>query len=371
MTPRFHPLTIADIRPETQDGETPDAISVAFAVPPHLAPAYRFRAGQYLTLRTTLNNEELRRTYSICSGEDDGELRIAIRRLEGGIFSPWAMQTLKPGMTLDVMTPIGRFGTTIRPDDACSHIGRLHVAFAAGSGITPILSVLKTVLHREPRSRFFLFYGSRTARHVLFREALEDLKDRHMDRLSVLHVLSREQQDIDVLNGRLERDKLRALLGPMLGGARSTRPPMDQAYVCGPFAMIDTTCALLSDIGVPPDRVHVERFTSVFEGRPQPAAPVSDAPPFATATIIHGGTRTDVPVRRDEKVLDAALRAGLDLPFACKGGMCCTCRARLLQGEASMELNYSLEPWEMQAGYILTCQARPITPRLVLDYDQA
>ena len=145
MTPRFHPLTIADIR-----AETPDAISVAFAVPPDLAPAYRFRAGQYLTLRTTLNNQELRRTYSICSGEDDGELRIAIRRLEGGTFSPWAMDTLKPGMTLEVMTPIGRFGTTIRPDAACSHIGRLHVAFAAGSGITPILSVLKTVLHREP-----------------------------------------------------------------------------------------------------------------------------------------------------------------------------------------------------------------------------
>ena len=362
MTPRFHPLTIAGIRPET-----PDAISVAFAVPPDLAPAYRFRAGQYLTLRTTLNNEELRRTYSICSGEDDGELRIAIRRLEGGTFSPWAMDTLKPGMTLEVMTPIGRFGTTIRPDAACSHIGRLHVAFAAGSGITPILSVLKTVLHREPRSRFFLFYGSRTARHVLFREALEDLKDRHMDRLSVLHVLSREQQDIDVLNGRLEADKLRALLRPMLGGA-----PIDQAYVCGPFAMIDSTCALLSDIGVPPRRVHVERFTSALEGRPQPAAPVvSDATTVATATIIAGGARTEVPIRDGEKVLDAALRAGLDLPFACKGGMCCTCRARLLQGEASMELNYSLEPWEMQAGYILTCQARPLTPRLVLDYDQA
>ena len=368
MTPRFHPLTIADIR----RSETPDAISVAFAVPPDLAPAYRFRAGQYLTLRTTLNNEELRRTYSICSGEDDGELRIAIRRLEGGTFSPWAMDTLKPGMTLEVMTPIGRFGTTIRPDAACSHIGRLHVAFAAGSGITPILSVLKTVLHREPRSRFFLFYGSRTARHVLFREALEDLKDRHMDRLSVLHVLSREQQDIDVLNGRLERRQTPRPAPPHAGRRPIDQAPMDQAYVCGPFAMIDSTCALLSDIGVPPDRVHVERFTSVFEGRPQPAAPVvSDAPPFATATIIHGGTRTDVPVRRDEKVLDAALRAGLDLPFACKGGMCCTCRARLLQGEASMELNYSLEPWEMQAGYILTCQARPITPRLVLDYDQA
>ena len=355
---RFHLLRVADVR-----RETPDAISVAFAVPEGLRGAYAFRAGQYLTLRVEVGGEAVRRTYSICSGEDEGELRIAIRRLEGGVFSVWAMEALRPGMALEVMTPIGRFGAAIRPDEA-----RVHVGFAAGSGITPVLSVMKTLLAREKLSRFFLFYGSRTSRHVLFREELEDLKDRYLDRVSVLHVLSRERQDIEVLNGRLEGEKLRGLLGPMLGGCG-----VDEAYVCGPFGMIETVCALLAESGVPAERVHVERFTSALEGRPQVTAPVavsvSDEPAFAVATIVSGGVRTAVPVRRDEAVLDAALRAGLDLPFACKGGMCCTCRARLVEGEAKMAVNYSLEAWEMAAGFVLTCQARAVSRRLVVDYD--
>ncbi len=341
--------------------ETPDAVSVAFTVPEHLKADYSFSAGQYLTLRADFEGAEVRRTYSICSGEDDGELRIAIRRIEGGIFSPWAQEALKAGMELEVMTPTGRFGVRFQPRSA-----RLHAGFVAGSGITPVLSVLKTVLRREPKSRFFVFYGSRTSHHILFRTELEDLKDQHLGRLAVFHVLSREQQDVEVLNGRLEKEKLQALLGPMLGGTR-----IDEAYVCGPFGMIDNICGLLDVMNVAPEHLHVERFTSALGGRPRraPAEP-PEQKPFAVASITFNGARTEVPVRGDEAILDAALRAGLDLPYACKGGMCCTCRAMLLQGKAQMAQNYSLEAWEMAAGFILTCQARPLTSRLEVDYDQ-
>ncbi len=354
-TPRFHPLVVADVRRETAD-----AVSVSFAVPADLATQYTFRAGQYLTLRTTLDGEEIRRSYSICSGEDDGELRIAIKRQANGLFSAWAQDALQPGMTIDVMTPTGRFGTAkVAP-------GQPHLAFAAGSGITPVLSIMRSVLSREPHSEFFLFYGSRATPEILFRGELEDLKDRFMGRLSVFHVLSREQQDVDVLNGRLDRDKLRTLLHRVLGGV-----PVGAAYICGPLGMIDDVEAALAEAGVAPELVHVERFTSVMSGRPRPAPVIQpDAKPYAVASLIADGKRTEVPVAEGEAVLDAALRAGLDLPFACKGGMCSTCRAKLVEGQVDMEVNYSLEPWELQSGFVLTCQSRPTTPRVVIDYDQ-
>ena len=221
--PRFHWLRVADVR-----AETPEAISVTFEVPRELASVYAFRAGQYLTVRTTLDGEEVRRSYSICSAPDDGELRIAIKRVDGGVFSVWAQDALRPGVAIEAMTPVGRFGV---PEAAGA--ARVHVAFAAGSGITPVLSIMKTVLAREPGSRFFLFYGSRTTGEILFRSTLEDLKDRYLGRLSVFHVLSQEQQDVPVLNGRLERDKLRVLLPLMLGGAA-----IDHAYICGPTGMM-------------------------------------------------------------------------------------------------------------------------------------
>ena len=353
--PRFHALPVRDWRRETAD-----AVSVSFAVPPELAEAYRFRAGQYLTLRTGLDGAEVRRSYSICSGVDDGELRIAIKHVPGGQFSAWAQDALRPGAVIEVMTPTGRFG--IQGGERA----RLHVAIAAGSGITPVLSLMKTVLSREPGSRFFLFYGSRATADILFRGALEDLKDRYLGRVSVVHVLSQEQGDVDVLNGRLDREKLQTLLGRMLGGA-----PVDEVYLCGPDGMVEAARAALSALGVPAGRVHVERFTSAHGGRPQlRPPPIAGAPPHATATVILDGIRTEVPVAQDEAVLDAALRAGLDLPFSCKGGMCSTCRAQVLEGSVRMALNYSLEPWETQAGFVLTCQAKPITPRVVIDFDR-
>jgi ring-1,2-phenylacetyl-CoA epoxidase subunit PaaE len=354
--PRFHWLRVRDVRRETAD-----AISVAFAIPAQLAADYAFRAGQYLTLRTTLDGEEVRRSYSICSGLDDGEVRIAIKQVEGGVFSVWAQDALRPGVAIEVMTPTGRFGIP-----ALGEAGRLHVGFAAGSGITPILSIMKTVLSREPGSRFFLFYGSRATGSILFRGALEDLKDRYLGRVSVFHVLSQERQDIDILNGRLDREKLGKLLRQILGGAA-----IDAAYVCGPFGMIEAVETALAEMSVPADRIQVERFSSALSGRPRPPRPVKlDAPPHATAAVVLDGKRTEVPVAEGEAVLDAALRAGLDLPFSCKGGMCSTCRAKVVEGSVDMELNYSLEPWETAAGYVLTCQARPTSAHVVLDYDQ-
>jgi len=355
-TPRFHWLTVADARRETAD-----ALSVSFVLPPDLAPLYAFRAGQSLTLRTTLEGEEVRRSYSICSGPDDGELRIAIKRVEGGQFSVWAQEALKPGARIEVMTPTGRFGVPPGTDGR----GRVHAAFAAGSGITPVLSIVRTVLAREPGSHVFLFYGSRATGEILFRGALEDLKDRYLGRLSVFHVLSKEKQDLDILNGRLDREKLAVLLKGVLGGVT-----IDHAYVCGPEGMIAGVEEALAAHGVPADKVHVERFTSALLGRPRAAAPVAkDAPPHAVAELIIDGARTEVPVAEGEAVLDAALRAGLDMPFACKGGMCSTCRARLLDGQVEMAVNYSLEPWETKAGFVLTCQSRPTSARVVLDYD--
>ncbi|MTW18499.1 phenylacetate-CoA oxygenase/reductase subunit PaaK [Rhodoplanes serenus] len=356
IAPRFHALTVADVRRETAD-----AVSVAFAVPPPLAADYTFEPGQYLTLRTTLDDEEVRRSYSICTAPESGELRIAVKRVENGLLSCWINDTLKAGDVIDVMTPTGRFGLAHKPGD-----GRLHVAFAAGSGITPVISIMRGVLAREPASRFFLFYGNRSTVDMLFLEELEELKDRHLGRLSLFHVLSREEQDLDVLNGRLDADKVRRLLSTMVPAAA-----IDHAFVCGPTAMIEELVPTLQALGIADDRIHVERFVSALGGRPRPPAPVApDAPPAHMASLIVDGKRREVPVAEGEAIVDAALRAGLDLPFACKGGMCSTCRAKVVEGTVEMAVNYALEPWELKAGYVLTCQARPTSPTVVIDYDQ-
>jgi ring-1,2-phenylacetyl-CoA epoxidase subunit PaaE len=353
--PRFHRLAVNDLRRETAD-----AVSLTFAIPGELATEYRFAPGQYLTLRTTMDGEEVRRSYSICSGPDDGELRIAVKKVDGGAFSSWAADQLKAGDELDVMTPTGRFGIAHASDQA-----RIHVGFAAGSGITPILSIIRGVLAREPHSRFFLFYGNRSTAGMLFREALEELKDRFLQRFSVFHVISGEEQDIPILHGRLDGDKVRLLLRALVP-AQS----VDHVFICGPAGMSEDVEATCRDIGIAPERIHVERFVSEFGGKPRPKATVPvGAVPKALASLIIDGKRREVPVAADESILDAALRAGMDLPFACKGGMCSTCRAKLIEGEARMEVNYSLEPWETSAGFILTCQARPLSDRVVVDYD--
>ena len=356
VSPRFHPLRVADLRQET-----PDSVSIAFEVPPGLQADYRFAAGQYLTLRKDIDGEEVRRSYSICSGPDDGELRIAVKRVDGGLFSAWANSGIRAGDSLDVMTPTGRFGLAHVPDAA-----RTYACFAAGSGITPVLSIVRGILGREERSRVFLFYGNRSTTDMLFREALEELKDRHLGRLSVFHVLSQEQQDVPVLNGRLDMEKVRLLLRHLVPAQT-----IDHAFVCGPTGMIDEVEATLAGLGLRPDQVHVERFVSALGGKPRPKpTPAQIETPHATAGLVVDGRRAEVPVAEGESVLDAALRAGLDLPYACKGGMCSTCRARVLEGSVEMKLNFSLEPWEVAAGFVLTCQAHPATPRVVIDYDQ-
>jgi|GraSoiStandDraft_43_1057313.scaffolds.fasta_scaffold21682_1 ring-1,2-phenylacetyl-CoA epoxidase subunit PaaE len=353
--PRFHRLTVDDLRRESKD-----AVSLTFAIPQALADDYRFSPGQYLTLRTTMDGEEVRRSYSICSGPDDGELRIAVKKVDGGAFSSWAADELKPGDEIEVMTPTGRFGVAAAPAEA-----RVYVAFAAGSGITPILSIVKGVLAREPESRFFLFYGNRSTTGMLFREALEELKDRFIQRLSVFHVISGEEQDIPILHGRLNGEKVRVLLRSLVPAAS-----VDHVFVCGPTAMSENIEATCRELGIPAERIHVERFVSGLGGKPRPKAVVAaSAPPKAMASLIIDGKRREVPVAEGEAILDAASRAGVDLPFACKGGMCSTCRAKLIEGSARMEVNYSLEPWELEAGFILTCQARPTSERVVVDYD--
>ena len=354
-TPRFHRLAVSDLRRETAD-----AISMTFAIPQNLAGDYSFQPGQYLTLRTFMDGEEVRRSYSICSGPDDGELRIAVKKVDGGAFSSWAADELKSGDELDVMTPTGRFGVAHAPEQS-----RLYVGFAAGSGITPVLSIVKGVLAREPHSRFFLFYGNRTADGMLFREELEELKDRFLQRLSLFHVISGEEQDIPILHGRLDSDKVRVLLRSLVPASS-----VDHVFVCGPIGMSEDIEATCRAIGIADEKIHVERFVSEFGGKPRPKKVVEPgAPPKAMASLIIDGKRREVPVAEGEAILDAALRAGVDLPFACKGGMCSTCRAKLVEGEAPMEVNYSLEPWELKAGFILTCQAKPCSDKVVVDYD--
>jgi len=356
--PQFHTLAIAAVR-----RETPDSVSIAFTIPSTLREAYSFVHGQHVTVRRVIGDEDVRRSYSICSGVDDGDFRIAIKKQDGGVFSSFANERLKPGDTLDVMTPTGHFTSPLAPGGARTYLG-----IAAGSGITPVLSIIKTVLVRELKSRFFLLYGNRTTQSIMFREALEELKDCFLTRLSVTHVLSRERQDANALSGRIDDAKLGLFLRNIVRAES-----IDHAFICGPGSMVESAQSSLAKFGVPPDRIHVERFS--VDG----AAPPKQAPPssrtaerriVAEAEAVLDGIRHRFPIAADETIIDAALGAGLELPYSCRGGMCCTCRARLLEGKVAMDVNYSLEPWELSAGYVLTCQSRPQTPRLLLDYDQ-
>ena len=352
--PGFHRIPIAAVRRETDD-----AVSLTLDVPAALRAAFAWQPGQYLTFRTTLDGEEVRRSYSICSGLDDGVLQVAVKRVADGRFSSWAHQELQPGHAIEAMPPDGRFTVPLDPAARRSYLG-----VAAGSGITPVLSILKSVLTREPGSRFVLLYGSRNTAGILFREQLEALKDRFMHRLSVVHVLSREQQDIPVLNGRLDAAKLAALLPGLFPAA-----PPDYALLCGPGEMIAAMSGGLLAAGLPSERILSERFSTGTPRPPRPLPPPLNAPASATATVIADGVRTLVPITEGETLLEAALRAGLDLPYSCRGGMCSTCRARVTDGAVTMDVNYGLEPWETAAGYVLTCQSRPTTPAVTVDYD--
>ena len=354
MASGFHPLTIADVR-----RETPEAISIRFAVPEGMREDFAFVSGQYLTLRTEVGGEEVRRSYSICSGMHEGELRVAIKRLEGGLFSSFANAQLKAGDTIDVMPPDGRFG--LAPDAAAE---RTYVGFAAGSGITPIFSIVKSVLAREPQSHFVLFYGNKSAATIMFKEELEDLKDRFVERFSVHHILSREMQDVDVLHGRLTGDKVPALIRTAGGIAA-----VDDVFLCGPLAMIEEVSATLVSLGLPGARIHREIFTTETPPRPIRPQPPSEEREEVSLSVRLDGVLHQIAMRKDETVLEAGERHEVDLPYSCRGGMCCTCRAKLLEGAGAMDQNFSLEAWEEEAGFVLTCQFRPATDKIALDYD--
>jgi ring-1,2-phenylacetyl-CoA epoxidase subunit PaaE len=350
----FHPLTIGDVR-----RETPEAISIRFSIPDELRADFAFTSGQYLTLRTELDGAEVRRSYSICSGIDEGEVRVAIKRLEGGLFSSFANRELKAGDTIEVMPPDGRFG--LAPVAAAA---RTYVGFAAGSGITPIFSIIKTVLTREPRSHFILFYGNRSSATIMFKDELDDLKDRFLERLSVHHILSREMQDVDLLHGRLTGDKVPSLIRTAGGIAA-----VDDVFLCGPLAMTDEVSATLVSLGLPSARIHREIFTTETPARAIKPAPASNAREDVGLSIRIDGALHQLTMRKDETVLEAAERHELDLPYSCRGGMCCTCRAKLIEGAGTMDQNFSLERWEEEAGFVLTCQFRPATAKISLDYD--
>jgi ring-1,2-phenylacetyl-CoA epoxidase subunit PaaE len=357
MSPRFHALKVKDVKKETAE-----AVSISFEVPESLRDAYRFSAGQYLTLRTVIDGADVRRSYSICAGEDDGELRVAVKKIDGGAFSCFANENVRPGDEIDVMTPSGRF---ILP----RHEGgrRTLVAIAAGSGITPVLAMIRTVLTREAESEFYLFYGNKTSQSIIFKEEIENLKDLFPARFGVFHVLSREAQDVEMLSGRLDEEKLKVLLSHVVPAREA-----DGIFLCGPGEMIETATRALAELGLDEARIHREFFTPADGSAPHAPKPARDSSATdhaAVADLVIDGTRISVPVARGETIIDAALRAGVEAPYSCKGGMCCTCRAKVEEGEVDMAVNYSLEPWEVEAGFVLTCQSRPVSEKVVLDFD--
>jgi ring-1,2-phenylacetyl-CoA epoxidase subunit PaaE len=354
---RFHSLTVADMRRETRD-----SVSIRLAVPEALRSAFTFTPGQYLTLRATIDGEDIRRSYSICSSPDDGELRVGIKKVPGGAFSTFANESLRIGDSIEVMPPQGRF--TPKPASAGRHL----LGIAAGSGITPVLSIIRSILSREPASRVTLIYGNQTSQSVMFAEEIEDLKNRHLGRFAVAHILSREAQDVAVLAGRITADKLRALANGIVD-----LESVDEAFLCGPEGMVSEAKTALAVLGMAPGRIMAELFTTSAP-RKRYNAPVDmqqAAKAVSRITVTLDGKRHAFDLLEgDESLIDAAERNGIELPYSCKGGMCCTCRCKVESGAAEMALNYSLEDWEMQAGFILSCQARPTTQALALDFDQ-
>jgi ring-1,2-phenylacetyl-CoA epoxidase subunit PaaE len=360
MTPKFNTLTVADRKQETAD-----TISIAFHVPDELHENYRFQQGQYLTLRTHIDGVEIRRSYSICVGVSDyslsRELRVAIKHVPGGTFSSHVHEHLRRGDSLDVMTPEGRFFCPLS-EESDKH----YVAFAAGSGITPILSLMKTTLGTEANSRFTLVYGNRNTQQILFLENIEALKNLYLSRVRLIHILSAQPQEVELFNGRINAAKTQALLQTLI-------PPntIDQVFICGPSSMIDDVEHALTTSGVNAGAVHAERFgVPVKEIIHKPARKAPPSGKVATLQIRLDGTVRTMPFAFDgPALLDVALENGLDLPYACKGGVCCTCRAKVIEGEVRMAKNYTLEKWEIEKGFVLTCQCHPVSDTVLVSYD--
>lgn len=357
MSIHFHPLRIKEIRPETAE-----CVSVVFEIPDQLKENFRFKQGQSLTMRTSIKGEEVRRTYSICSCPLDNEWRVAIKKVEGGVFSSFANEQLKKGDTLEVMPPIGSFYTELSPSQS-----KRYIAFAAGSGITPVLSLIKTTLATEPRSSFTLVYGNKNRPSIIFFEELEGLKNKYMDRFNLVHVLSRERTDAPLNSGRIDLDKLTDL--SKLINYKSYH----EFFICGPEEMIFTVKAFLEQVGIDKKQLHFELFTT--PGQVQQSKVKSkqadDSGPKSKVSVKLDGRSFDFDLSFESgtTILDAALDPGADLPFACKGGVCCTCKAKLLEGEVSMDVHWGLEDEEVEEGYILTCQSHPKSERVVIDFD--
>ena len=356
---KFHTLTISDIRTET-----PDTVSIAFEIPEALKVDYNFIQGQYLTLKTVIGSEEVRRSYSICVSPLDQELRVAVKQVPGGLFSTYANQELKQGDTLDVMTPTGNFFTSIEPEKE-----KNYVLFAAGSGITPIMSIMKTVLEEEPNSTVTLFYGNKKTGNIIFQEQIEDLKNRFTNRLSVNYVLSQEHPGAELFYGRIDGDKCEQFSSYLFDPSK-----IDAYFLCGPEPMIRAVASVLENKGVEKERIHFELFTSPtsIAGKTERSSSeqanilVDDA----EITIILDDERSTYLLSdKQDNILDSAMKQGIDVPFACKGAVCMTCRAKLLDGEASMDKNYALTDKEVEQGYILTCQAHPLTKQVVVSFD--
>jgi len=349
--PQFHPLRVASVEPLTDD-----SVAITFAVPDDLADDYRFVHGQHLTIR---GDDGERRSFSICTSPRSGRMTIGVKKLPGGAFSEGVVDTLHVGDELDVMTPAGRFTTQLEPTSR-----KTYVAIAAGSGITPLLSIVTTILEEEPHAQVMLVYANRTHRSVMFLDDLHDLKDRFADRFWLVHVLSREEQDVELFSGRLDGDRLTWILKSLMPAE-----DVDAWFLCGPQQMVVDLRQVILDHGVDAHDVHTE----LFHADPVPRAPEaagSSVEGAAQVTIKLDGRASDLELRPDGVgVLEAALEVRSDLPFACRGGVCGTCRAKLVEGTVAMDVNYALEPEEIEDGYVLTCQSHPTSARVVLDYD--
>jgi ring-1,2-phenylacetyl-CoA epoxidase subunit PaaE len=355
---QFYPLTVTDIRRDTRD-----AVVVTLAPPSEAAETFRFVQGQYLTFRRRFDGEEMRRSYSICAGVDDGVLRVGVKRVEGGWFSTFMNEELKAGDTLEAMAPMGNFHVSLKPDAARRYLG-----FAGGSGITPMISLIRTIMAREPNSSFTLVYGNRSTSAIMFREELEDLKNLHLGRLNIVHILESEAGEIGLFSGRLDREKCEALFTRWVDVKGA-----DIAFICGPEPMMLAVADALKAHGLPETAIKFELFSSPRTGRAKPktdGAAMKSGAACAATIIIDGAAREIAVAASGQSVLEAALAASIDAPYACKAGVCSTCRARLLEGEVDMEANYALEDYEVERGYILTCQSYPRTAKIIVDYDQ-
>jgi len=356
MSVHFHRLKVAEIVPETAD-----AYSIRFHIPPELREAFAFKAGQHLTLRATINGEEVRRNYSLCTAPAECDWMVTVKRIGGGLFSNWVGDSLEPGDTVDVMVPHGSFTTDFDPARS-----RHLVGIAGGSGITPVMSLIKTLLREEPESRFTLLYGNRDSSSVIFLETLAGLKDKHLGRFEIYHFLDQEEQDIELFNGMLNRERLDEAIGALV----PDRAEVDGWFICGPGPMMDAAEGALLDRNIAKERIHIERFTA-----DRPAGAVAkeiaqlqtQAAGVTVAVTLDGRTRR-VPFTAGN-ILDSARASGLPAPFACKAGVCATCRAKVTKGKVEMAVHYGLTDEEVAEGYVLTCQSVPLGDGVAVDYD--